>query len=177
MTAPVEFSRPVRIDTIGAERRPLTIEADAGERAALARRFDLPAIDHLSAVLSLTRTAEIVIADGRLRAEVTQSCVATAEPVPAALDEPFRIVFTPEIEVARDGEEGIELSEEDCDTVFYAGASIDVGEAVAETLSLSLDPWPRAPGAEEALKAAGVKDEGEVGPFAALAGLKDKLGK
>ena len=62
-------------------------------------------------------------------------------------------------------------------SVFYDGAAIDVGEAVAETLSLSLDPYPRAPGAEEALEAAGVKSEEEAGPFAALAGLRDKLKK
>ncbi len=62
--------------------------------------------------------------------------------------------------------------------VFYDRAEIDVGEAVAETLALNLDPWPRAPDAEAALRAAGVKREGEEerGPFAALAGLKDKSG-
>ena len=33
--------------------------------------------------------------------------------------------------------------------IFYDGAAIDIGEAVAETLLLDLDPYPRAPGAEE----------------------------
>ena len=177
MSARNEFSRPIRVDTIGAEPRPLTIEAEPGERAALAKRFDLPAIDLLSADLGVTRNEEVVIADGRMRAEVTQRCVASGEPVPASLDEPFRILFVPVPVAQRGGEEEIELNERDCDVVFYDGASIDVGEAVAETLSLNLDPWPRAPGAEEVLKQAGVKDEDEVGPFAALAGLKDKLGK
>ena len=72
-------------------------------------------------------------------------------------------------------EEEVELSESEMDVVFHDGAAIDVGEAVAETLSLGLDPYPRAPGADEALKAAGVKSEEEAGPFAALAGLRDKL--
>ena len=40
MTAP-EFSRPVRIDTLGAAPRNVAIEADEAERAALARRFGL----------------------------------------------------------------------------------------------------------------------------------------
>jgi hypothetical protein len=63
------------------------------------------------------------------------------------------------------------------DVVFYDQAAIDVGEAVAETLALSLDPWPRSPDAEAILREAGVKREGEEekGPFAALASLKDKL--
>ena len=63
------------------------------------------------------------------------------------------------------------------DVVFYDGAAIDLGEAVAETLVLSLDPYPRAPGAGETLKAAGVKSEEEAGPFGALVGLRDKLKK
>ena len=121
-----------------------------------------------------------VSATGRLRAAVTQSCVATGAPVEAVIDEPFRVLFSP-LPPADGGEEEIELSEKDLDIVFYEGAAVDVGEAVAETLSLALDPWPRAPGADEALKGAGVKSEQEAqaeqapGPFSALAALKDKL--
>jgi uncharacterized metal-binding protein YceD (DUF177 family) len=171
-----EFSRPVRIDTIGAEPRRMEIAAEPREREALAGRFGLVAIHSLSAEAALSRNGEIVIAEGRLKAEVTQSCVATAAPVEAALDEPFRIEFRPEPDAASPDEE-IELSESEMDVVFYDKASIDLGEAVAETLSLSLDPYPRASGAEEVLKAAGVKGEEEAGPFAALAALKDKMGK
>ena len=50
----------------------------------------------------------------------------------------------------------IELSEDDCDTVFYTGGAIDLGEAAAETLALALDPFPRSPGAAAALREAGV---------------------
>jgi uncharacterized metal-binding protein YceD (DUF177 family) len=174
MSAP-EFSRPLRIDTLGASPHQFSIEADQGERTALARRFGLEAIDALSADLSLTRNGVLVRANGRLRAQVTQSCVATGVPVDAKLDETFEIAFAPPPESSGRAEDEIELSESDCDTIFYSGAEIDVGEAVAETLSLSLDPWPRAPGADEALREAGVKSEAEAGPFAALAGLKDKL--
>ena len=92
------------------------------------------------------------------------------------MDEPFRIEFRPQPGSAAPDEE-IELSETEMDVVFYDSSAIDLGEAVAETLSLSLDPYPRAPGADETLKKAGVKDETESGPFAALAALKDKLGK
>jgi hypothetical protein len=40
--------------------------------------------------------------------------------------------------------------------MFYDGAMIDVGEAVAQTLALNLDPYPRAPDAGDALREAGV---------------------
>ena len=54
-----------------------------------------------------------------------------------------------------------------------------LGEAVAQTLLLGLDPYPRSPAAEAALRDAGVKSEEEAraesSPFAALAALKGKL--
>jgi uncharacterized metal-binding protein YceD (DUF177 family) len=108
---------------------------------------------------------------------VVQSCVATGESLPATLDVPFRLRFVPEDDAS--AAEEIELSEEDCDTLTYAGGAVDLGEAAAETLALALDPFPRGPDADAALKAAGVvgEDEAEVGPFAALKGLRDKLGK
>jgi uncharacterized metal-binding protein YceD (DUF177 family) len=71
-------------------------------------------------------------------------------------------------------DEEIELGESDCDTVFYDGAQIDLGTAVADTLALSVDPYPRSAGAEAALKEAGVLTEEQAGPFAALAALKGK---
>ena len=73
--------------------------------------------------------------------------------------------------------EEVELGETDMDVIFYDGASVDLGEAVAETLALSLDPYPRSPDADATLRKAGVKTEAEAGPFGALAALKEKLGK
>jgi len=171
-----EFSRPVRIDTLGAEPRSVALEAEADERAALARRFGLPGIARLAAEAALVRRGEEVVATGRVEAAVTQSCVATGEPVEAKVDEPFELLFRPAPAADRPDVE-VELSESELDVTFYEGGAIDLGEAVAETLALSLDPYPRAPGAEQALKAAGVKSEEEAGPFGALAGLRDKLAK
>jgi uncharacterized metal-binding protein YceD (DUF177 family) len=167
-----EFSRPVRVETLGPAPREMAIEAGEEERAALARRFALVEIDSLSAKAALSLRNETVTATGTLRAKVTQSCVATGLPVEAEVEEPFRVEFRPPPTV---GEEEIELSDGECDVVFYDGASIDLGDAVAETLSLSLDPWPRSAEADAVLRQAGVKSEAEAGPFAALAGLKNKL--
>jgi len=158
----------------------VTVVADEAERAALARRFALEAIDRLEAEVSVVRANEDIIASGRLAAAVTQACVATGEPVPATLDEPFAVRFRPEPQVDAPDEE-IELGEEEMDVIFHDGALVDVGEAVAQTLALNLDPYPRCGDAVEALRAAGVKDEAEeqteTGPFQGLAALKDKLAK
>lgn len=175
MSAP-EFSRTVRVDTLGDVPRKLALEANEAERKALARRFGLAAIDALTAEAVLSGQGTEVIATGTLSAKVTQRCVATDEPIPVKVDTPFEIHFRPQPEVGSPEEE-IELSANELDVVFYDSAAIDVGDAVAETLSLSLDPYPRIPGADDILKAAGVKSEGEAGPFGALAGLRDKLKK
>ena len=176
MTAP-EFNRPVPLDTLGEQPRELAVSATAEERAALARRFGLLGLDRLEANLAIARNGDEVRVAGTLRAEVVQACVASAAPVPAKLDLPFEILFRPEPGAGRPDEE-VELSESEMDVVFYDKAEIDFGEAVAETLSLNLDPWPRAPDADDVLRAAGVQGEGEEekeNPFAALAGLKDRL--
>jgi len=172
-----EFSRPVRLDTIGAAPRSLLVEAGEAERAALAERFGLVSIESLTAEAAVTRDGERVTASGILRAAVTQSCVATGEPVPARIEEAFRIEFRPPPK-DQGGEDEIELSESELDVTFYEGGSVDLGEAAAETLSLNLDPYPRCPAAEQALREAGVKTEEEAradsSPFAMLKGLAGK---
>ena len=97
--------------------------------------------------------------------------VVTGDPVEAHADEAFDIYFLPE-PVTGQAEEEVELIESDCDVVFHDGSAIDLGSAIADTLALSLDPYPRSAGAEAALKEAGVLSEAEAGPFAALAKLK-----
>jgi uncharacterized metal-binding protein YceD (DUF177 family) len=91
------------------------------------------------------------------------------------VDEPFQIEFRPH-PASGDPEEEVELSGSELDVVFYDGASVDLGEAVAETLSLALNPYPRCPEADEVLTQAGVQREGEEDRAGPLAGLKDLLG-
>jgi uncharacterized metal-binding protein YceD (DUF177 family) len=174
-----EFSRPVRADTIGTAPRSVSIEASEAERAALAGRFRLEAIHSLSAEAALTRSGDAIRATGRVQATVVQSCVATGEPVEEQVAEDFTIEFRPHVEVSSPDEE-IELSESELDVIFYDGGAVDLGDAVAETVSLALNPFPRSPKAEDALRAAGVKSEEEArveaSPFAGLAALKEKLG-
>ena len=180
MSAAPEFSRTFRVDTLGTAPRSVAIGADEPERAALADRFGLVSIAALSAEANLVRSGETITASGTVSASVTQSCVATGEPVEESVEEPFRIEFRPHPQ-AGGAEEEIELSGSELDVVFYDGAAVDLGEAVAETVSLALNPFPRSPAAEEALRQAGVRSAEEAkiesSPFAALGALKDKLGK
>lgn len=179
--APIEFSRTVTLDEAARQREPMTIRASADERAALARRFGLISLDALAATLAFKVSGDTAMVHGQLSATLAQACSATGEPIAVALDEPFVLRFEPEplneIPDAPDEDWEIELDASDCDVMHYERDSIDLGEAVAQTLLLSLDPYPRIANADAFLAAKGVKSEEEAGPFGALAALKDKLGK
>ena len=163
------FAHQLRLDQIRDGER-LDLVADEVERKAIAKRLGLGSLDRLEAHITLTRTGDIVRAEGRLVAALDQSCVVTGDPVASHVDEPFALLFTPE--PANGPDEEIELGESDCDTVFYDGALIDLGSAIADTLALSLDPYPRSAGAAAALKEAGVITEEQTSPFAILAKLR-----
>jgi len=164
------FAHQLRLDQIRDGDR-LDLAADETECSAVARRLGLPSLDRLEAHVTLSRTGEMVRAEGRLLAALDQSCVVTGEPVAAHVDEPFALLFVPEPPGGGTDEE-VELGEEDCDTVFHDGAAIDLGGALADTLALSLDPYPRSAGADAALKEAGVLSEEQASPFAVLAKLR-----
>lgn len=168
-----EFSHVVKLDEIGQGASQHKISAGKNERNALAKRFDLIALDLLEADISLVRSDAFVRAKGLFRATVVQACIASGDPVVGNINEPVEIKFSREPDLDTDVE--IELEEEDCDTMFHDGKAVDLGEAVAQSLGLALNPYPRSVDAEEKLRAAGVKSEGEAGPFGALAALRDKM--
>lgn len=168
------FSCRLNLDKVhDGERIDLT--ATDAEREALARRLGLVGIERLSAHCALDHHAGGIRSQGRIKAALTQSCVASGEPLPAYVDEAFELHFRPE--PTRTPDDEIELSGDELDVVFHDGSAIELGEAIADTLALSLDPYPRGPNAEVALQEAGVISEEQAGPFAALAALKGKMGE
>jgi uncharacterized metal-binding protein YceD (DUF177 family) len=174
MSSPApEFSRPVRIDQIARHAQGVTIAADASEREALARRFNLLALDRLEADYAMSEENGAIVARGRVRAELAQPCVATGVAVPEKIDTDFLLRFVAESVEAAEGEE-LEIDSEDCDVIGFDGQMIDMGEAVAETVVLAMTPYPRSPDAETYLREAGVLSEEQASPFAALLSLKDK---
>ena len=168
-----EFSRIERLDTIGERERAVTIEANEAERAAVAKRFGLLAVDALGGVMTVRREAAGIAVGGRVTASVVQACSVTGEPLPVEVDEPVALLF---VEALGETEDEVELASDALDTVVIEGGGIDLGEAAAETMALALDPFPRSPEAAAVLKKAGVLSEDEAGPLSGLAAaLKDKL--
>ncbi len=164
----LEFSRPFRLDSLGHEGVTRRLEATEPERAALAKRLDLMALEHLEAVLALRwSVGGILRLDGHLSARVVQRCVVTLEPVVQEIEEDIALRFSrfAEEEIAA-GDEETGLDPDAPEPLPPEG--LDLGEEVAQALSLALDPYPRAPGAELTLG----EGEEDKGPFAALRDLK-----
>ena len=165
------FAHALRLDQIHDGDR-LDLSANEEERRSVARRLGLASLRCFEAHVALSVEGRTTIrAQGRLQAAVDQSCVVTGEPVPAHVDEAFELLFVPEPQSENPDEE-IELGAADCDITFHDGAQIDLGSALADTLALSLDPYPRSAGADAAMREAGIITEEQASPFAALARLK-----
>ncbi len=176
-TAP-EFSRLVKIKPLQGDT--LTLEANADERAALARRFGLPAIESLTAEIDLEEDGKAFRASGSLSAEITQNCAISGEPFTTSIEEALALRFIEESQLDRepatelDEEFEIELDADELDEIGYSGDSFDLGEAIAQTLGLAINPYAEGPNADAAREAAGIKgDDAPSGPLAeALAALK-----
>lgn len=167
-----ELSR--EFDVRQVEGKQVRIEATEAERAALAERFGLVRIDSLEAEALLSRAGERAVeVSGTLKARFVQACAVSAEDLPVSVNEPLFFRFVPESK-AHEPDEEIELDAGDCDEIEYAGTHLDLGEAVAQSLALSIDPFLTGPDADAARKAAGIGTPEDQGPFAALKGLKPK---
>ncbi len=167
-----EFERIVKLDRLPTA--PLTIEADAAERAALARRFSLPAMHALQATVSLAPQGDAVEARGRIEARFDQHCAIADQPFANNLDEPLAVRFVRSIAPGSE-DEAIEFASDAPDEIEYDGAAFDLGEAVAQSFGLALDPYATGPNAEAVRREVGIVDEdAPSGPFAVLAALKPK---
>lgn len=176
-----EFSHVVQVDRIGPEGVLLQLTASPTEREALAERFGILSISMLGANVRVVPDPVLAghyLLKGQLDAEVEQTCVVSLEPVRQRISEAFLRRFAPadaldqRAKAEEDEAEWLDPEAEDPPDPLESGG-IDVGEVVAEALSLALDPYPRKPGAElPANYRPDADSDGKVSPFAALAKLK-----
>jgi uncharacterized metal-binding protein YceD (DUF177 family) len=169
-----ELTRMIKARPLPGEA--VVIEATEAERKALAGRFGLGAVERLRAEVALEAKPRAIRATGRLTAQIMQPCALSGEDFPVTINEPIDLRFVEENlrPVGEDEVIELELEADDCDEIEYSGDMFDLGEAVAQTLGLAIDPYAEGPNADAARKAAGIVAEGEQdGPLAAmLAALK-----
>lgn len=173
MQVHTEFPRP--IDLRALPRQPVELVADAAERAALADRFDIVSIGSLVASATIAQDADGINITGRITAAIVQNCAVSGEDFPTRITCDYRLRFIPQADyaamVASAGDE-FELTESDLDTVPYSGSTLELGEAIAQTLALEIDPYAEGPKADTARVQYGLSTPEESGPFAALKALK-----
>ena len=161
MTDAQPYSESVRINEIGASLER-TLEPDGAMRGRIARALDLASLDGFTATLAIKPARVGWTLSGRVVAEAVQTCGITLEPLPVTIDERFSVDLVEAAEPVA-GEE-VEVSLDDDAPDVIEDGKIDLGQYAVEQLALTLDPFPRKPGAEFVQP----EEPGEVSPFAVL---------
>lgn len=153
-----------------------TIEATPAERSAVAELLDLVGLEDLKLNYRLRHGAGgRVHLTGHLRAQATQTCVVSLEPVKSIIDVPVKAEFWPATlveEFEHRAEDPGQAGLLDWPETITDGM-IDLGALVYETLATALEPYPKKEGASfQWSQGTEAVEEGESGPFAALKRLK-----
>lgn len=168
------FARPVVVAGLRRDTEtPFRIAAEPGELSALAGFLAIDRVDHLSIAGFLTPMAgDEWRVRGRMVAKIRQTCVVTLEPVDSRLDVEVERRFLPAGSFSPTRE--ISVGTDDFDAPDPYVDAIDLAAIAVEALALSIDPYPRASGAElESSSARSSDPEDSIGPFAGLAVLRD----
>ena len=166
-----EFSRLVDIRNL--PDGVLTLTADTAERAALARRTGVEAITRFEAAVTLVRGGTLIDVTGRIAADVTQMCAISNEPFAVTVDEPLALRFVPDTAPSA-AEIELEIDSEASDEIAYHGTQFDLGEELAQSLALAIDPYATGPNADGVREETGLSDRASGGAFAGLAALKPR---
>lgn len=166
------LSRTVDVQHLPAE--PVVIEATPEQRVKLAAANDLVEIRSFTATVTLSPGVRgSVTVDGRVAADIVQTCVVSLVPLDARIDEPFTVRFVRRSDAPPEPKPGAELVFEAGDPdppEVLDGPTIDIGALAEEAFVLAIDPYPRAPGAALPREATGADDAPD-SPFAVLAEL------
>ncbi len=179
-----EFSRIFNLDNVTKKSSKISIETSIEERLKLAKRFSIPEISSLKANCAIEKLTQKKSGDFRLsvsmHAHLVRQCVVTLNDINESIEENFTIVFiinSQNKEIADD--KVVEFTVDEDDFELIEDYKIDLGEYVAEYLSLSMSSYPRQ--AEVSAKEYGFKilEENEVAselekrnPFNVLESLK-----
>jgi uncharacterized metal-binding protein YceD (DUF177 family) len=178
MTHSHEFSHLIPATRVGQDYTETTFKADDRQCALLAKRYNITSVESVSGYAKLRRESDgvTIYVSGMFKAFVTQSCVTTFEPVTDEIEEEFegwfldethaksfkkakkkRAIIDTEDFAADEDEDFMAGEHEDPEPII--GGMVDVGELVAQFLSLALDPYPKS----EKAKAQGLLEQ-EINP-------------
>ncbi|MDX1400491.1 MAG: hypothetical protein R3245_01090 [Kiloniellales bacterium] len=167
----LEFSRLVPHRRLAKLPLQQTFRASRDECDALSRRFGLEALERLEAEVEVSPAREpgCIRVTGKLYAVVRQRCVVTLDTFAHRIEEPLDGLFALNNDTSTSCEV-IDFTEEYAEPLDPIG--LDVGELIAQHLSLALDAHPRIEGAEFEEKRAQPNEGGPDSPFVVLQQLK-----
>ncbi|MCP5382186.1 MAG: DUF177 domain-containing protein [Kordiimonadaceae bacterium] len=144
-----EFSRIFNLDLIKKNGSEVEYKATDEECKNLAIRFSIPKVVSLSARCILKKLEDKLFGDYSLfvemEAEVIQQCVLTLDDVSESIKENFSIIFK-RISLSEEAEglsKEIDFDADEEDIVIIHDKEVDIGEYIAEYLSLAMNPYPR----------------------------------
>ena len=179
---PAPLRYPVRVATLGREpeaENGVRLAPDAEARARIARFLGIGSVERMALTGRFSPLPDGWEFRGQLTATVEQPCVVTLEPVRETIDTPVRRRFLSGYAPPEEAERS--LDEDDLDPPEPLEDEIDLGHVAVETLALSLDPYPRAEGAEIDPRHAGDPAAGadapDERPFAGLAELRARMSR
>jgi hypothetical protein len=167
---PLPYSHPLDVGLVHSVTH-VRLVPDEAARKAIAKEYALHSADAFEALLEVNPLANgIFRITGQLKAKVQPLCVVTLEPFPQNIDDAVAVDFASEDVIARLTKRAEENEVEDFEPPDpIIDGVIDLGQVACEFLALSLDPYPKKPGAQFA----GLGEEEPIlSPFAALKALK-----
>ncbi len=177
-TPDLPFSHPFRVAAL-SPRKPtrFALTPDKDARTAIAASLGLISLPEFSFKGEIRPTAgRDYVLEADLAALAVQACSVTLAPVSARLSDRTLRRYIADYTVP----EGDEVEMPEDDTSEPLPDVIDVGAVAVEALALALPLYPRAPGAalgEAVFAAPGTAPlrDGDLNPFAGLAGLAKKM--
>jgi uncharacterized metal-binding protein YceD (DUF177 family) len=168
-----------RVDIGRLPAEAVEIAASKNQRKQLAAAYDLVDVAAFAATVALLPGPRGSIeVEGRVVADIVQTCVVSLVPVTQHIDEAFRVRFIRPSDAPPAPKPGAEVVIDPAmpdPPEILEGQTIDVGAVAEEAFVLAIDPYPRAPGATLPSEATAPLGGAADSPFAALAGLADRL--
>lgn len=173
----LDFMLPVQeVERAG---RSYHLDASETERKMLAERFNLIDVKSLTADVEVKDRGETegIFVTGRIDAAYTQRCIVSLEPVEEQMSTTFELMLVDEATADRMDADEVYLDDNAPEYDALEGDMIPLGEIVAQTVSINMNPYPRA---EDAVLNVGNKKDISVNeaelekpnPFAVLSKLR-----
>ena len=184
MSAEPEFSFFFFFNKVLETGRTFETEASSQECMALAKRFGLLSLDRLKLKAFASRqSADVVLLQCDFSADYVQECIVSLKPLKKNIDCTFERIYSsssecsfgrvsePDEEYIQNVENALDLPDPIIDGYF------NLGESVAEQLSLEIEPFPRSIDVSfDSFSCSQHEQGGEerASPFAVLEQLKKK---